>query len=196
MAQDWDIKSRGTACRQCETPFEDMQSYVSVLTFEESGYTRGDYCSSCWDKEGLEKSAYSTWQGIFRLPPAKPEDPVQKENAESLLRKLIEDDAERHINVIYILAVMLERKKIIEEKDVRIDEGLTTRIYEHRKSGETFVIPDPNLRLDELEHVQEEVIQMLEGDKPEEPEEPEETDNTAVSDKSESPVTDSSPSPE
>jgi hypothetical protein len=178
MAQDWDIKSRGTACRQCENPFEDMQPYVSILTFEESGYIRGDYCSSCWDKEGIEKSAFSMWQGVFRLPPAKPEDPVQKENAESLLRKLIEDDAERHINVIYILAVMLERKRILEEKDVKIADGLITRIYEHRKSGETFVIPDPQLRLDELEHVQEEVIQMLEGDKPEEPEEPETTDET------------------
>ena len=172
MPQDWDIKSRSAACLQCEQPFEDRQTYVSVLTFSDEGYVRGDYCSSCWEQKGNETQAYSVWQGMFKLPPAKPEDPVQKESAESLLRKLIEDDPEEHVNVIYILAVMLERKRIMEEKDVKISDGTTTRIYEHRKSGDTFVIRDPLLRLDELEHVQEEVIRMLEGNSPEEDDAP------------------------
>ena len=39
--------------------------------------------------------------------------------------------------------------------------GLKVRVYEHRKTGETFVVPDPGLRLDELEQVQQEVIALL-----------------------------------
>jgi hypothetical protein len=34
-------------------------------------------------------------------------------------------------------------------------------IYEHAKSGDVFIVPEVRLRLDELEHVQEEVSQLL-----------------------------------
>jgi hypothetical protein len=34
-------------------------------------------------------------------------------------------------------------------------------LYEHRKSGEVFIVRDPELRLDEIESVQEEVATLL-----------------------------------
>jgi len=34
-------------------------------------------------------------------------------------------------------------------------------IYEHGATGDVFIVPDPGLRLDELEHVQNEVAQLL-----------------------------------
>jgi hypothetical protein len=62
----------------------------------------------------------------------------------------------------YLLAVMLERKRILKEVEVkRAEDGALTRIYEHGKSGEVFVVPDPQLRLDEIEQVQDEVAALL-----------------------------------
>ena len=76
----------------------------------------------------------------------------------------MEDEDDTRINVIYILAVMLERKRILVERDIQTkDDGTTIRVYEHRQSGETFLIPEPYLRLDQLEHVQTEVVEMLGG---------------------------------
>jgi hypothetical protein len=50
------------------------------------------------------------------------------------------------------------------ERDVQTtDEGKMIRVYEHTKSGETFLVPDPRLQLDKLEEVQQEVIDMLGG---------------------------------
>lgn len=162
MAQDWDIKSRDTACSACQKLFEDQEHYCSALRFGEEGYTRSDYCDACWG-ESTASTAYSAWQGTFRLPPPRPEDPVNRESAEDLLRRLMEGENPEHTNVIYILAVMLERKRILVEKDVHIEPDATRRVYEHRKSGETFIVRDPRLRLDELEHVQQEVVAMLDG---------------------------------
>jgi hypothetical protein len=34
-------------------------------------------------------------------------------------------------------------------------------IYEHGKSGDVFIVPDPQLRLDEIEKVQEDVAVLL-----------------------------------
>lgn len=164
MAQDWDIKARSDACDGCETPFEDQQSCYSALVFGNEGYTRADYCKTCWSQQAESDSPYSTWQGVFKMPPPEPEEALKKETAESLLRRLMENKDESNRNCIYILAVMLERKRILIERDVQThDDGAMVRVYEHRKTGETFLIPDPRLRLDQLEEVQTEVVVMLGG---------------------------------
>lgn len=165
MAQDWNIRSRGDACRECGGAFADGDAYISALVLGAEGYVRADYHDACWENVRATVIPYSQWQGTYRVPPPEPEEPLKKETAESLLRRLIEDADEAHINVCFILAVMLERNRTFVERDVKRDEeaGLTTRVYEHRKTGETFLITDPHLRLDELESVQEEVIAMLEG---------------------------------
>lgn len=167
MTQDWDIKSRSTACTACNATFDDGQSYLSALFAGTAGYERGDFCEDCWKTREAELSPYSSWKGVYRIPPAGPEDPLKKETAETLLRKLMEDEDPRNEGVIYILAVMLERKKTLVEKDVTVDDtGTVHRVYEHRQTGETFLILDPQLKLDQIEGVQIRVIEMLGGPMP------------------------------
>ena len=163
MAQEWDIKARNEFCQECKTPFQDKQECFSALVFGPEGYVREDYCGRCWMGGKKDVTApYSQWQGIFHPPPPPPEEALKKETAETLLRRLIQDEDPSKKNVMYILAVMLERKRIFVERDVqRHEDGGTVIIYEHKKTGETFVIPDPGLQLDQLEHVQIEVIEML-----------------------------------
>lgn len=168
MTQEWDIKPRGQNCTRCEQTFIDRQPYFSLLAPGAEGFQRGDYCETCWPEVKRTEGAYSMWRGLYQSPPPKPEEALKKETAESLLRKLLETEDPTRRNVIFILAVMLERKKILVERDVqKKDDGTWVRVYEHRKTGETFLIPDPRLRLDELEHVQVEVITMLGGKPPE-----------------------------
>jgi len=63
---------------------------------------------------------------------------------------------------MYILAIMLERKRILAEKDIqKREDGTKVIVYEHKKTGEVFLIPDPGLQLDQLEHVQIEVVDLL-----------------------------------
>jgi hypothetical protein len=163
MSVDWDIKARGSVCEACAVAFTDHQPYISSLRFTEAGYVRGDFCAGCWDAKAPAEKAFSNWHGTYRSPPPKPEEPLRKETAETLLRRLIEEGDGARTSVIFILAVMLERKKLLEEKDARVVDGTTVRVYEHRKTGETFVVNDPGLRLDQLQAVQQDVIAMLEG---------------------------------
>ena len=88
------------------------------------------------------------------------------ETADDLLRHLIalEDPAMK--NVVYVLAVMLERSKILIERDAREQEDHTIlRVYEHRRTGESFVVLDPRLRLENLAEVQQQVVALLSGTK-------------------------------
>ena len=111
--------------------------------------------------------ATGVWKGVFHAPAPSPDEPLKKETAESLLRHMMETEDERHGNAIFILAVMLERRRILVERDVQTrDDGVKIRVYEHKKTNETFIIPDPQLKLAELTHVQEEVVLLLGGTPP------------------------------
>lgn len=169
MSQEWDIKPRGESCHKCQTPFIDNQAYYSVLQFGSEGYQRGDFCDNC-KPDSKSIGIVSYWKGLYKTPPPPPEEALKKETAESLLRKLIEDNDATKVNVIYILAVMLERKRILVERDIQTrDDGNTIRVYEHRATGDSFLITEPHLQLNQLEHVQLEVINMLGGPKEKKP---------------------------
>lgn len=158
---NWHVKKCAKACDGCEEEFQDKQMLYSRLFFDEGEYTRQDFCKKCSKKESL---ALSTWKTIFIIPPPPAKEVVQKENVESLLRKLLAKENEEDLNAIFILTVMLERKKILVERDIqKAEDGRKLRIYEHKKTGESFMVIDPELKLDELEHVQEEVVTLLGG---------------------------------
>jgi hypothetical protein len=161
--QEWEIKPRAIACKTCQQPFSDGQIYVSSLRLNGPEYERTDCCENCWKQDAVS-GAFSVWRGNFQAAPPPPPEVLKKETAESLLRKLIEKNEPEYRNVIFILAVMLERRRILSEKEVqKKDDNVMIRVYEHRKTGETFIVSDPMLRLDQLGHVQEEVAALLSG---------------------------------
>jgi len=163
LNQEWEIKQRSAACRQCGQAFANGQTYVSSLRVNGADYERVDCCENCWNDGKFAADSFSSWRGVFQAEPPPPEV-LKKETAESLLRRLIEKNDPQYRNSIFILAVMLERRRILAEKEVRPQEGdLVLRVYEHRQTGETFIIGDPVLSLDQLEHVQSEVANLLSG---------------------------------
>ncbi len=166
MSQDWNLSSRGHVCTATGAPFEDGRTICSRLVFGEGGYVREDYLQEAWH-DGLREGALSVWKGVYRAPPPRKAEPLRKENAEALLRELIETEDERNRNVIFILAVMLERKRLFVERDVAVrEDGVKIRLYEHRGTGEIFAVPDPELKLSEIESVQREIFLKLGGEAP------------------------------
>lgn len=162
---EWNIQSRAHACESCARSFADRQPYHTVLFDRKSEFLRQDVCAECWQTKfqaaRSQAGFVSCWQGTYEAPPPASE-PVNRETAETLLRKLIEQDDRRHEPASYILAVMLERKRIFKVKEQIVREGKRTFIYEHSRTGDVFTITDPNLRLDQLEAVQRDVAALLE----------------------------------
>lgn len=161
MAQDWDIKARSRVCSVTGTPFEDGQTIVTGLQRGEEGFERIDVAESAWTEE-LKAASVSVWKAVYRAPPPPAAEPLKKETAETLLRQLISREDDARSGVMFILAVMLERKRELVERDVQErDDGTRVRIYEHRRTGEMFAIVDPELKLSELAPVQAEVNELL-----------------------------------
>ena len=164
---EWNIQARAHGCQACQRPFEDKQPYHTLLFEEKQLFHRMDVCESCW-KEQYGQGAHdrkgfiSYWSGIYEAPPAAAPDPIQKENAESLLRRLIELNDPKHAAAGFILAVMLERKRLLKVKEQIVRNGHRVFIYEQPRTGDVFTIPDPNLQLNQLDQVQKDVAELLE----------------------------------
>jgi len=87
-------------------------------------------------------------------------EPLAKENAEQLFRRLIASE-NPPANACYVLAAMLERKRVLKQVNTKQSANGRILIYEHGATGDVFIVTDPQLRLDELENVQNEVAQLL-----------------------------------
>ncbi len=163
---EWNIQSRAHACEACGLTFADQQQYHTLLFDNPPELLRSDICEACWQKQNTEgtrerKGFISHWQGVYEAPPP-PTEAIKGETAESLLRKLIELNDPQYVPAGYILAVMLERKRVLKVKEQIVRDGKRTFIYEQPKTGDVFTIVDPNLQLNQLEQVQHDVAALLE----------------------------------
>ena len=162
---EWNIQSRAHACEVCGQAFADKQAYHTVLFDEPPLLRRSDICESCAKKVNDQRGRagfISQWQGTYEAPPAQPVEAIQKDTAETLLRKLVELNDPRYAAAAFILAVMLERKRLLKVKEQFTRDGQKVYIYEHPKTGDVFAITDPDLHLDQLQQVQHDVAHLLE----------------------------------
>ncbi len=163
---EWNIQSRGHACEACGKAFVDKQQYHTMLFDEKQAFRRSDVCLDCWQKQFSDgardrKGFISYWYGVYEAPAPVPE-PIRKDTAESLLRKLIELNDPKFIPAGYILAVMLERKRLLKVKEQVVRDGHRVFVYEQPGTGDMFTIIDPALQLNQLEQVQRDVAALLE----------------------------------
>ena len=167
LAESWHVRSRSRECAASGRSFTDGETIVTALfpDPESSGYLRRDYSPEAWNElpDDAEKP-FSFWKTTFTAPSGNAgEDPMEKLSPEEILARLVEEDQEHTENTRYILAVMLERQKLLRETDSQRTPSGILRVYEHRKTGEVYLIRDPDIPLDRVEAVQSEVVVLLEN---------------------------------
>lgn len=167
IAEPWHVRSRGRECAFTQNAFTDGESIVTALfpDPESSGYLRRDYGVEGWKShQETGEKPFSFWRTSFTITPGNEKiNPAEKLSAEEILRRLVDEDEYHTENTRFILAVMLERQKILRETDNQRTATGILRVYEQRKTGEVYIVKDPDIPLSEVESVQNEVILLLEN---------------------------------
>ena len=166
MLNDWTIHARADHCAVTEDSFTDGQSIFTLLYRDkkDGALTRRDVSESGWKKLQVDPSAvppFSFWRSKFVPPPPPAPEALPRTDAEALLRRFLEAGLPEEQRTVYILALMLERKRVLRPTGTAEQDGYRLLLYEHARTGETFVVIDPKLRLDQLAEVQEEVTGLL-----------------------------------
>jgi hypothetical protein len=167
LPESWHVRSRSRECAATQRPFTDGETIVTALYPDpkSSGYLRRDICLDAWDELPADaEKTFSFWKTTFTAPTGnETQNPVEKLSAEEILHRLIEEDEDHTENTRYILAVMLERQKLLRETDHQRTPNGILRVYEHRKTGEVYLIRDPDIPLSQVEAFQNDVIILLEN---------------------------------
>ena len=162
LPNEWAIKHRADACAVTHRPFAAGEYFYTLLFYDTDGYRRQDLSEEAWRNRNENIQPFSFWKSRYEPLALPSAEPLARENAEQLFRRLIASE-NPPVNACYVLAAMLERKRVL--KQIKTEQAGTGRllIYEHGATGDVFIVPDPQLRLDELENVQNEVADLLQS---------------------------------
>lgn len=161
LTQEWNIQPRALQCAVSGRPFEKGERVFSALYWRDGQYQRVDLNAESWKARNDNIEPLSAWQSDFVPPPPPEPETLKKDDAESLLRRLIAENTPATRNARYILALMLERKKVLRQVERQKRDGVSILVYEHIPTSEVWLIEDPGLKLGELTAVQEEVANLL-----------------------------------
>lgn len=160
LATDWPIKPRSENCHVTQRAFVPGEWFYTLLHREGNGFRREDLSDEAWKIRNENIQPFSFWKAKFEPQPPPAPEPLAKENAEELFRRLIVlPEAPPH--ACYVLAVMLERKRVLKQVRAENADGRRLLVYEHARNGDVFIVSDPQLHLADLEQVQTEVMQLL-----------------------------------
>lgn len=166
---DWEIQSLSDQCAECKTVFRDGEGFHSFLILlEQETPKRNDFCKQCYEdvkSSWMDRSdIYSYWQGLTRrIPPPPRSQPLPFEKFELLLRKYIVSKESRDQKFAYILMLLLERKKVLVHRDsiLKEEESKKFLVYDHAQTGETFILEDPHLSLNQVGEIQKELKHVM-----------------------------------
>jgi hypothetical protein len=158
MQADWEIKSRAHQCSRTGREFAEGEFFYTILVREGEGFLREDMSEEAWNERNENIQPFSFWRSKYEPPAPPPAEPLPRDDAEGLLRRLIQENDPTYSNVRYILALMLERKRVIRPLESSDDDML---VYEHLATGETFVLANPKLSFERIPEVQREVSALL-----------------------------------
>ncbi|MEX1010395.1 MAG: hypothetical protein WEC72_03510, partial [Chthoniobacterales bacterium] len=114
MHQDWEICKRSDTCTATQHPFTEGEFFYTAIYRDGEGFRREDLSEEAWNARPAEPQPFSFWRSKFEMPPPPPAEPLAKQDAESILRNLISENSAHTINARYILALMLERKRLLK----------------------------------------------------------------------------------
>ena len=161
LGDEWSIQHRSETCAVTGRPFEAGESFYTLLFRDREGFRRQDLSEAAWQQRNDNLQPFSFWRTRFEPPPPAPPEPLPKESAEELFRRLVTAGDNVNANACYVLAAMLERNRILKQIETEERDRGRVLIYEHVETGDVFVVPDPQLHLDELEDVQREVAGLM-----------------------------------
>src|SRR3984893_19157699 len=107
LATEWAIKHRSDVCAGTQRPFAPGEYFYTLLFRDADGFRREDLSEEAWRKRNENIQPFSFWKTRYEPAPLAPPEPLEKQNAEDILRRLLTEDDESKANTCYVLAVML-----------------------------------------------------------------------------------------
>ncbi len=171
---NWDHVGRpGASCDGCEATFVELDDFYSLLFMGSDGLSRKEVCPDCYERTADE--AFAFWKSTVQPPDASRPRPLDVNFLVEFFERLnAKKDDERQLQICYIVALILIRKKtLIQLRSARNENGEVLRVRFKQDADETVhEIPVPELTADKMELIRDDLgrifnLQGAGGDKAE-----------------------------
>ncbi|MEM1157059.1 MAG: hypothetical protein AAF649_08720 [Verrucomicrobiota bacterium] len=157
---DWEIKVCADECAVTGKPFESDEEFYTLLFQDKEGLRRLDVCLDARGQvDESEQQVISSWKSNYKSKPGPEQETVCKQDAESELRRLLEAGQESAASLCRILALLLERKRMLKMRERIGQPEQSLLVYEHTETGESFIVPDVDFNLSELDSLRSEILE-------------------------------------
>lgn len=162
MAIDWEMPRRGAACLACQKAFKPDEVLRACLVEAPEGYQRRDYCLNC--EPANVAGVVGSWK--TRCPPAasKKTQVLDRAAIFELFAKLEDADTPERVQLRFVLALLLWRKKALKFIGAEAREELETWNFTTPKGDADYAVLRPDLGEDQLERLGEQLESLLTGE--------------------------------
>jgi len=156
------LDRRAGACLECAKVFAGGDTIVSAI-FREEGqeqFARRDLCSACF--EAVEAEPFSVWRGTHP-PPVEDQHRVDFDLALRFLAKLIAEPEEGREGLLYVLTLLLIRKRRVKVLETRRRGGVETLVVSVPGDEEDAVaeMEAPAITAEAVDRVQAQLAELF-----------------------------------
>jgi hypothetical protein len=148
---EWNIRARSPVCQATGRPFAGDEVFHTILLDRPEGLERLDWSEEAWQGQPPPTGMLSCWKSVFKPDPPAPAEAVTREDAESELRRLLENLQPGDEKCAYLLALLLERKRLLKARQKIDSHGRRCVVYEHAVTQETLLVPEVDFKLSEMD---------------------------------------------
>ncbi len=166
MAKDWDeIVRRTGACGKCGKVFAEEEEYFATLNeSKDKGFERLDFCLSCWS-DAYRDASFSFWQARVPKKEEKKKLLVDNDVLVDFFKRLISGDDESKEGFIFVLSLILMRKRILKYISTLQDgDGKEQWIMKLTGGDVEYKVTNPHLDDEQIEKIRAGLGGILAGD--------------------------------
>lgn len=157
---EWNITKNSKRCLSCDKGFKENDEFFSALYESGELFVRKDFCPNCWD-ENDKKFVFSFWRFRVSISNDPPKSTINTDMMLDLFFKLESvQDAKSKLNLRYVLALFLIRKRILKlQKSKHNESDLLTLSYP--KEARIIKLQYPRMTEEEVDSTTNEVKALL-----------------------------------
>ncbi|MSR74554.1 MAG: hypothetical protein EXS14_03660 [Planctomycetes bacterium] len=162
MSTEWEklLRRAEDCCTGCGKSVRSGE-IVTTLDVAETGFRRQDWCISCFDERN--PPAFSFWRRRILKGVARRR--LDLAYLCELLKRLEERNDAPSSRLRWIAALLLLRKRMLEEVGREHHDGVETLVLRFKKEDREFRVTDPRLDADAISAIEADLARMfdLEG---------------------------------
>lgn len=160
---EWNISKNSKKCLSCDVDFIDKDEFFSALLDNGNTFDRKDFCPNCWN-ECDKRTVFSFWKSRVPDNNEQPKPVINTNAILDLFFKLESEVNEKSkINLRYVLALFLIRKKLLKLKSSEMQGENEQLILYYPKESRDIELLNPKLTSDEINQITNEIKTLFDS---------------------------------